>query len=660
MLRPSTAPPRASSGWNGSKVHAARPRTATLHRNAGAGGVTAPGIKPDKPNPLPALPATSPVPPSAQSNHVSVSRAPQQKSISTTLDRYARDRLAFAHSIAELSAAPFNTNILLSEGTLSLLNPLLKDCSLHVQTSAILAVARLAENSPEAAEAIVHEGLVQTLISCAESSNRHLKRLSLLALRYTSLHASHLARAIAEQGALPRMVAALSDPDPTVKEAAAWGVGAVAGQGADLAASLASLSVLPPLIACAEEPELGVKRAAVAAIGEVAAHGPSLAHALLTHSALPPLLSLLRHPSSTLRRSSLVSISRLCHTADLAEAVADAGGVESAVRCSAEEDQAVAKAAVGVMEAVVKHSVELAQMAASFGAIGPVVDFLSRARGAAKMPAILTLTHLSCSSESLALACLASSALPALVACLDPCLVPCDLAEPDIKAAVAAAACLAQMGRHSSEHARMVGGDGVLEKMAGIATRFKGRSDFAAAPLPPNSDSKNAAVRRHSDANMFSHPPHILAPTYRQIAKILAKDPAARREMASCGALEAAQRVLHLLRPPDGPASILNSRPSLPDPTPAVAPELSLLAEAVCEINACFPDEIVRYFTPGYEKDMLARLEEVRPPPSPAAVKEDLVLPGDRVAESAPLGQVKVDGSITVERRKSRASFLVR
>ena len=74
---------------------------------------------------------------------------------------------------------------------------------------------------------------------------------------------------------------------------------------------------------------------------------------------------------------------------------------------------------------------------------------------------------------------------------------------------------------------------------------------------------------------------------FSKIFKVLPNDPSARRLFVTSGGLKKIQE----LKPEPG----------------------SALKEHINNINACFPEEIVRYYTPGYSEQLLQRVDTYKP-----------------------------------------------
>ncbi|CAH0549123.1 unnamed protein product [Brassicogethes aeneus] len=86
---------------------------------------------------------------------------------------------------------------------------------------------------------------------------------------------------------------------------------------------------------------------------------------------------------------------------------------------------------------------------------------------------------------------------------------------------------------------------------------------------------------------LFSADPNILKYVLGQYSKVLPEDPKARRLFVTSGALRKVQEI--------------ETKPG------------STLFEYISVINSCFPDEIVRYFSPGYSDSLLEKVEQYSP-----------------------------------------------
>ena len=227
---------------------------------------------------------------------------------------------------------------------------------------------------------------------------------------------------------------------------------------------------------------------------------------------------------------------------------------------------------------VAKHTPELAQLVVSNGGVGALVDYVNESEGNNRLPGIMALGFISAFNETLALAVIASTGLAPLYASLAN--------EPEDHIKSAAAWSLGQVGRHSPDHAKAVSDAGALPKLV------------AALASPSSSEDLRTKAQRALKAviNMLTdlkaldrliQTPDLLESVAKyvvtQIAKVLPNDPASRHDFVTSGGFATVQAL-------DAAAG-------------------SAYREHVEVINSCFPPEIVKYYSPGYSKQLLEKLE---------------------------------------------------
>merc|ERR1711898_55614 len=89
------------------------------------------------------------------------------------------------------------------------------------------------------------------------------------------------------------------------------------------------------------------------------------------------------------------------------------------------------------------------------------------------------------------------------------------------------------------------------------------------------------------EALLSDAPPDTLQHVVAQFAKVLPNDPKARKLFVTSGGLKKVQEI--------------ETEPGTP------------LEEHIRGINYCFPEEIVRYYSPGYSEALLQRVETFKP-----------------------------------------------
>jgi len=209
--------------------------------------------------------------------------------------------------------------------------------------------------------------------------------------------------------------------------------------------------------------------------------------------------------------------------------------------------------------------------------VASLVDYVLESRGNNRLPGIMALGYIAAFSETLALSVIAEKALPSLVQAIN------EESEDHLKSATAWT--LGQIGRHTPDHAKSISDTGILAVL--VSLEGDGSS---------SEDLKTKCRRAlKSIIGKLTHLPALDALVHRplpegvmkmvleQAGKVLANDPSGRAQFVHSGGLAAVQQM-------------------------AEAPG-SKLKEAVEIINSCYPEEIVKYYSPSYSQQLLDKLD---------------------------------------------------
>ncbi|KAI9175852.1 hypothetical protein H9P43_006216 [Blastocladiella emersonii ATCC 22665] len=592
------------------------------------------------------------------------------KSVAALLDNYQRSRLAFAQGIADAAAREAHLDHLAAtRGTIvPLLRPLLLDQVVAVQQAAALALGRLANHSPSLAAHIVAGDVLPHIVYSLDSPNRFYKKSAAFVLRAVARHSPELAAHVVDAHAVDALGACLQDFDPGVKESAAWALGYIAKHTTELAQSIVDAGLVPSLVMCLQEPEVSLRRIAASALSDLSKHSAQLAQAVVDAGSIPPLVALIGSNDAKLKRQAVCALSQVArHSVDLAEAVVDADIFPRILLHFRDMDGAVRRQAAVLMCELAKHAPDLAQLLVNAGAVTALVDYLGEARGAvARVPAIMALGYVAAFSETLALAVVVAQGIPALMEVLST------EAEPTVKAACAwtlgqigrhspdhakalaahavlpkllalltqpsnagaqsasppgsagsggrassaspskQRAAMMNMGGSGNGHAIDQTDDSVGATTSGSTGHGGGAmvgADAAAAEYTDATADMKLKAKRALKAILektlaldaldplvkLRTPPNILKHVLAQLAKILPNDVASRRRFVTSGCCQRVQEIAAAYRG------------NAPEPDPAWT--ASKMAESIRQINACFPEEIVRYYSPGYSAQLLQKLD---------------------------------------------------
>ncbi|XP_077393834.1 sperm-associated antigen 6 [Festucalex cinctus] len=503
-----------------------------------------------------------------------------QRQIVQDFEQYNKFRMQFVQRVADLADRPQNIEILQKAGVMSFLKPLMLDVVPGIQQKAALALGRLADHNADLANNLVQEDILPQLIRSLNIQNRLYKKAAAFVLRAVSKHSPELAQAVVASGGVDALVLCLEEFDPGVKEAAALALGFIARHNDALSQSIVDAGAVPMLVLCLLEPEIALKRTAASVLSDIAKHTPELAQIVVEAGAIAHLAQMILNPEAKLRRqvfSALGQISK--HSVCLAEMVIEADVFPAAIMCLRDPDECVKKNVTILMREVVKHTPELAQVIVNCGGMSEVITYLGECRGSLRLPGIMMLGYVAVHNEHLAMAVIQSEGLLQLALCLS------EETQDHIKAVTAW--CIGQIGHHTPVHAKAVATANLLPKLLQLYMDANSSEDL-------QTKSKKAlkmilqkcTFLPALESLLYDAPSNIIKHVVCQFSKVLPHDSQARRQFVASGGLKKVQEI--------------QAEPG------------SVLQEHINSIKSCFPEEIVRYYSPGYSEVLLDRLENFK------------------------------------------------
>ncbi|XP_069770732.1 sperm-associated antigen 6 isoform X4 [Narcine bancroftii] len=489
---------------------------------------------------------------------------------------------------------------------MSLLRPLLLDVVPSIQQTAALALGRLANYHDDLAEAVVKGDILPQLVYSLAEQNRFYKKAAAFVLRAVAKHSPQLAQAVVDCGALDALVICLEEFDPGVKEAAAWALGYVARHNAELSQAVVDAGAVPLLVLCIQEPEVPLKRIAASALSDIAKQSPELAQTVVDAGSIAHLAQMILNPDAKLKRqvfSALGQISK--HSVDLAEMVVEAEIFPSILTCLKDPDEFVKKNVATLIREIAKHTPEieadlvrwrtlpvtiigrvnvvrmkLSQLLVNTGGVAAVVDYIGDSKSNVRLPGIMMLGYVAAHSENLAMAVIVSKGVAQLAICLSE--------EPEDHLKAASAWALGHIGRHTPEHARAVAVANVLPKLLALYMQSGSSEDLQIKAKKALKNILQKCTHLPAlDPLLHDAPPNVLKHVVGQYSKVLPYDTKARRVFVTSGGLKKIQEI--------------KAEPG------------SIMQEYINGINNCYPEEIVRYYSPGYSDALLERVENYQP-----------------------------------------------
>lgn len=506
------------------------------------------------------------------------------KAVLQIFDRYQKERVLFVQSVADLATRPQNVEPLMNAGVMALLRPLLLDNVPSIQQSAALALGRLANYNDDLAEAVVSNDILPQLVYQLAEQNRFYKKAAAFVLRAVAKHSPQLAKAVVESQALDALVGCLEEFDPGVKEAAAWALGYIARHTAELAQTVVDAGAVPLLVLCVQEPELTLKRISASALSDIAKHSPELAQSVVDAGAVAYLAPLVTSQDAKLKRQVCSALGQTAkHTVDLAEVIVEAEIFPKILIClNKNEDVYVRKNAATLIREIVKHTPELAQLVVSSGGVGAMVDYVNETSANNRLPGIMTLGYIAAFNDAMALSVIVQKGIPPLITSL--------VHEPEDHIKAASAWALGQIGRHGPNHAKALADANAFPKLLAVFLHEESSDDLKTKSKRALKSVIERCVHLPAlEPLLHEHTPEaILKYVVQQFAKVLPNDVGARRQFVSTGGIQRLQEI--------------KAEPG------------SKLLEFMQAINDCYPEEIVKYYSPGYADQLLEKVDSYTVP----------------------------------------------
>ncbi|OWA53469.1 Sperm-associated antigen 6 [Hypsibius exemplaris] len=511
-------------------------------------------------------------------------RVLNQRQISQVFEDYHRAQTTFVQTISELASRSKNIEFLQQEGVMALLRPLLLDMRPNIQYMAAMALGRLAENNADLAAGVVTGDILPQVVYGLAKNGTMYRRAACYIMKSIAKHGPELAQSVVASGGAAALVMCLDSPELALREQATEALGCVARHNSQLAQSVVDAGAGPLLVFCLREPEASLKRAAVSTMADICKHSPELAQTIVDTGAVPYMAKMINSDDVRSKRQVFAALSHICkHSLILAEVVMDADVLPNMLVSMRDRDEKVAQNCAGLLREFSKHNEEMAQMVVNSGGIGATVEYLKFHRGPACVPAHMTLGYLASHSETVAAAIILAKALPSLQATLKD-----NEEESFVKAAAVWA--IGQLAGHSSEHATAICSTDIVTIILG----------FTRGDAGPNSEDLRNKSRKTLksiidkciylptlDMLLEQGPPGIKDAVILQYCKILPHDAKSRRAFVVNGGLKYIQQL------------------DVDRGTP--------LWDAIEAVNACYPPDIVKYFSPGYTEQLLEKVDRFAP-----------------------------------------------
>ncbi|XP_059039926.1 sperm-associated antigen 6 isoform X2 [Mustela lutreola] len=439
------------------------------------------------------------------------------------------------------------------------------------RTQFVQMVAELATR-PQNIETLQNAGVMSLLRPLLLDVVPTIQQTAALALGRLANYNDDLAEAVVKGDILPQLVYSLTEQNRFYKKAAAFVLRAVGKHSPQLAQAIVDCGALDTLVICLEDFDPGVKEAAAWALGYIARHNAELSQAVVDAGAVPLLVLCIQEPEIALKRiaaSALSDISK--HSPELAQTVVDAGAIAHLAQMILNPDSKLKRQVLSALSQIAKHSVDLAEMVVEAEIFPVVLTCLKDKDEYVKKNASTLIREIAKHTPE---------GVPQLSVCLSE--------EPEDHIKAAAAWALGQIGRHTPEHARAVAVTNTLPVLLSLYMSTESSEDLQVKSKKAIKNILQKCTYLPAlEPFLYDAPPNILKHVVGQFSKVLPHDSKARRLFVTSGGLKKVQEI--------------KAEPG------------SLLQEYINSINNCYPEEIVRYYSPGYSDTLLQRVDSYQP-----------------------------------------------
>jgi len=383
----------------------------------------------------------------------------------------------------------------------------------------------VSRHTPQLCAAALDAGACPALVHCLSQVDAGVREGAAQAVGGLAQHVADQARSLIAGGCAPPLVEALREPEPSLRRAAAAALGELGKHDEDCAGALASVGCIPALVAVLRSGGAGgggsvgpltpdvinrVVRAGLSSLASIVKHSPPLAEAAVESLLFPLVLQcMVTESDEGVRRGAAVLVREVVrHSEQLAGLVVESGGIGTCVQYLAGVASLTAPpptqpcapaqtappstgvrgggatgssvgSAVILGRAAAAHHGGGAPSSLSIAALDQDSSLEASAtsfRGAARLPAIMTLGFISAYSSTLALRVIEAGGVQALKdALLDGTELGGKPCEEHVRAAVVWS--LGQLGKHGAAHARALAQSDVLRHLMGLLTGTPGDTD---------------------------------------------------------------------------------------------------------------------------------------------------------------------------------------
>ncbi|XP_051173765.1 sperm-associated antigen 6-like isoform X5 [Leptopilina boulardi] len=353
----------------------------------------------------------------------------------------------------------------------------------------------------------------------------------------------------------------INDIVPTISQTALMTLGRLAGHDERIAQLILKKDVLSCIVKNFKKQNKFYKKAALFLLRSIAKHSSELSTIVINEDGLIAIMFGLEDFDSGVKESAAWAIGYIArHNKNLAQTVVDAGAVPLLVLCLQDPDLCLKQISTSALSDIGKHTTELAQSVIDSGTISILAKTFSISDAKLKRQVFTLLGNIAKHTVEF-------SELVVETEVFSSCLI--HMSHPDENVVKAAATLTREVCKHTIELAEMIvnaGGIAALIELIGTTKSARVPAIMALGYIAGYSDQLALAVID---------------------SQILPNDTRARRLFVTSGGLKKVQEI-------------------------RVEPD-STLSEYITIINCCYPEELVRFYSPGYQDSLLDAVEQYQP-----------------------------------------------
>ncbi|XP_051173762.1 sperm-associated antigen 6-like isoform X3 [Leptopilina boulardi] len=443
-----------------------------------------------------------------------------------------------------------------------------------------MTLGRLAGHDERIAQLILKKDVLSCIVKNFKKQNKFYKKAALFLLRSIAKHSSELSTIVINEDGLIAIMFGLEDFDSGVKESAAWAIGYIARHNKNLAQTVVDAGAVPLLVLCLQDPDLCLKQISTSALSDIGKHTTELAQSVIDSGTISILAKTFSISDAKLKRQVFTLLGNIAkHTVEFSELVVETEVFSSCLIHMSHPDENVVKAAATLTREVCKHTIELAEMIVNAGGIAALIELIGTTKSA-RVPAIMALGYIAGYSDQLALAVIDSQGIIQLANILS------EITDDHVTAVTIWT--IGQIGKHTPHHSRLVAEALIFPKLLTIYMNPKSSEDLKTkCQMTFKQVLQKCTYFEALESLLKNAPQEIVKYVIGQFSKILPNDTRARRLFVTSGGLKKVQEI-------------------------RVEPD-STLSEYITIINCCYPEELVRFYSPGYQDSLLDAVEQYQP-----------------------------------------------